>query len=224
MKGLTIYFPTDKKWEIMLDVFRRSWEYCMDIPLEIIEAPVPEKSERVWGMDTNTRKLQLWQHHFTEDTIFCDCDMLVKGDITDGFQKIQDIGYTERTDGKLPLNAGVVFARYTPYSRKFLKEWERVNQQMYEDKEFHKPWNEKYAGINQSALGWMLENGWQCDVLPESYNMCVPSRWKEGKIVHIKSKTRELCFTRRARRLRGNDKALLNLFWQFSKEKKYRGG
>lgn len=224
MKALTVFFPTDKKWEIMLEVFRRSWEYSMDIPLEVVQENPPQKSGKIWGVETNTRKLQLWQKYFTEDIIFCDCDMLVRGDITEGFQKIKDIGYTERTDGKLPLNAGVVFARYSNYSKRFLEEWERINQRMYEDPKFHKPWNEKYAGINQAALGWMLENGWTADVLPESYNMCIPSRWKEGKMVHIKSGAREICFTRRPRRLRGSDKALHQLFWQFSEVKNYRGG
>lgn len=217
MKGLAILYNTEKKWEQMAEVFRKSWAQHMDIPLQIIERPPPPQETKVYGLDANTHKLNAWLEHFDEDTIFCDCDMLVRGDISDGFQYVKNIGITKRTTLNRPFNAGVVFARHTEYSVKFMKKWVEINQQMFENKRLRMEYVQKtIPGMNQPALACLLEKGWEVDMLPEVYNMCDADRWKQGKMVHIKSESRNICFHDHRRFMKKEyQKSLHKTFWAY---------
>lgn len=215
MKAVVVYFPANEKWAQMLTVLQRSWKQHTDIPLQVIEEPPPAKTSDKYKKDTNTRKLDLWINAFDQDTIFLDADMLCRSDISDAFEKIEHIGYTKRNDGTpFPLNAGVIFAKYTEYSKKFLARWREVNQEMYENPAFHKKWVDECTGMNQTALWYMLkEEEWKATELPEKYNSCTAKNWQRAYMVHIKSGTRKICFPRRRSRLRQVwDRELHDLF------------
>ena len=188
----------------------------MDIPLEIIRLDPPKKESNAYGLDTNTAKLEAWLEHFTEDTIFCDCDMLVRSDITDGFDGVANVGYTVRTKSGFPFNAGVIFARHTEYSQRFFEEWVRVNRLMHNDRKLRDTWSKVVPGINQPALAHMLEDGWVADQVAEEYNMCDLKRWRDGKMVHIKSDLRNTVFLKRRRALRDPlHRTLHEVFWTY---------
>lgn len=217
MKGLAVLYSTSKKWDQMCLVFERSWNRHMSIPLEIVRLDPPKKTGRLYGLDTNHHKLNVWRNHFTEDTIFCDCDMMVRADIVDGFEYVSDIGYTVRSTQGRPFNAGVIFARHTTYSKQFLKEWCRIDEKMHSNNKFRKKWSKVVPGMNQPALACMLDEGWEADKVPEVYNICDAYRWKQAKMVHIKSESRNICFHSRRSRFRKKEyqKSLHKAFWAY---------
>ena len=216
MKGLTIFFDTDQKWRDMLAVFKLSWEEHMDIPLEIISLPPPTADQKSYGLVTNSEKLYLWRDLFTEDTIFCDCDMLVQADITDGFDYVKNIGYTERTTQSRKFNAGVIFAKYTDHSKRFLAEWCKINEAMYLDNKLRMKYSAIVPGMNQPALAKMLQDGWKAEMVPEAYNICDASRYRLGKMIHLKSEARNVCVSSNRRQLqRTYQRELHDLFWSY---------
>ena len=112
---------------------------------------------------SNTLKLREWYSHMqstTSETVFMDCDMLVRGDLSSAFDEEFDIGYTTRTGGVPPytINGGVVFVRPTEAAALFFKNWLELNERMFRERKFHKKWERRYAGINQPSFGYLLEN------------------------------------------------------------------
>lgn len=216
MKGLGIFFDTGQDWRDMLKVFETSWEYHMDIPLQIIKMHPPQKTSRFYGLDTNTEKLKLWVDNFTEDTIFCDVDMMLRGSIIDGFKNVENIGYTIRTvPADRPFNAGVIYARYTDYTKRFLQAWVDANQLMFEDDKLRREYAKIVPGMNQPAMAYLFEQGWEADKVPEIYNMCDVKRWREARMIHVKSKIRKICLNTRYERRRSDSNNLRALFVKY---------
>ena len=152
----------------------------------------------------NTDKLADWLD-FVEcsddpDIVLLDCDMMVLQDVSEVFEEEFDVGFTRRANHKrIPFNGGVFFVRQNQESVNFFKKFKQINDQMYEDHEFHQLWRDKYAGMNQAAFGWMFENYFEkIDLLElpcEIYNVC--SGWnvlsENYKIIHIKSQLKQAC-------------------------------
>jgi hypothetical protein len=196
MKALTVQFDLESRsgdlYERLLNVFIKTWELHGLIPLEVHRISPPEQFREKYSFDSNTRKLEIWAENFDQDTIFVDCDMMMLADISDGFGFVKDVGYTIRKPTKLPFNGGVVFMRYTDYAKEFLSKWREVNERMYHDAVFHNKYRSKYGGINQASFGWMLENGYHADKVPEVYNLCQPFiDWENAKMIHVKSGLRK---------------------------------
>lgn len=55
------------------------------------------------------------------------------------------------------MNGGIVFAKRNHRSIAFFKEWLNINRKMFKDPNFHQKYRRTYAGMNQSAFGYMLE-------------------------------------------------------------------
>jgi len=161
---------------------------------------------------SNTHKLAIWVSEMEklqegDELCFIDCDMMVLKSPNDVFQKDFDIAYTERPksrkDTRLPVNGGVVFCRNNERSRQFMKRWKEVNDKMFRNPGFHQIWRKKYAGMNQSAFGYLLEHPkeYKAKLFPvpcNTYNVCNESWHKVGvdkniRIVHIKSDLRRMC-------------------------------
>jgi len=177
------------------------------IKLDIGSESIEENKDRKFGFYANTCKLNKWIDLITDmkdgsQIIYCDVDMLCRGDMSYAFDKDFDLAYTVRdtkSDGKLPFNGGVIFIRKNDKSIKFLKKWKEINQKMYEDIIFHNDYKKIYGGMNQSSFGYMLEN--YKDILNikelpcEIYNSC-NNTWhtamEKAKMIHIKSNLRRL--------------------------------
>jgi len=186
----------------MLRVFAASWSENCPIDLEVhrIDAPDTRRYESEgadgWVYDSNTAKLEYYAHNFTTDTIFTDCDMLCRGDITCAFDRIEHIGYTTRVHNRLKFNLGVVFFKHTDYARRFMDKWVRINRVFYNNPALHHYWRLKkgYGGINQAAFGWMLENGWVATELPQTYNLVTRwDDWERAKMIHVFKNLRNGC-------------------------------
>jgi hypothetical protein len=165
-----------------------------EIPIETVRVDPGKGSRKT--KHANTVKLDVWNDFVQdadEDIILMDCDLLLMSDISDGFDSVSDVGITTRDYGKgFPLNGGVVFVRNTKKSRKFFAEWLKINNWMYDNRAVHKQYKSMYAGMNQAALGYMLNSGWKPETLPMSkYNLCEGWQdWQNARVIHIKGKLR----------------------------------
>lgn len=214
MQAVTVQFDYgDTRYERLLEKFASSWKRNARIPLRILRIKPPELGSRKKGFYSNHRKLRAWIDAVDGDTIFVDCDMLLLECISDGFQQVEHIGFTERP-GPFPINGGVVFVRDTNESRQFLEKWYEVDRRMLTDVEFHMQYHEKYAGINQSSMGYMLESdyGHLVSLLPcSTYNLCDGQwdEWTKTKLIHIKGRLRELILEGKWRYPQGPDREAL---------------
>jgi hypothetical protein len=116
---------------------------------------------------TNTLKLQVWGDYIRgadDDVILIDSDMICHAPGYHAFDKEFDIAYTMRTGRQglrhIPertINGGVVMVRNTPEAKSWIVQLRDINEQMFNDNLFHSKWQTRYPGMNQSAMGWMLE-------------------------------------------------------------------
>lgn len=129
--------------------------------------------------------------------ILIDGDCLLRGPISaSAFAKPFDVAFTSKGTRRLPVNGGVVFLRVSERSRAFMREWLRVNDRMLTDRGLHQPYEIKYGGINQAALGYLRERPTALAIaeLPCSiYNACHEPLWLEwqtARVIHYKSALR----------------------------------
>ena len=137
----------------------------------------------------------------TEDTVITDCDMFFTDNIEGAFEYDFDVGYTKRnyknshiTGMNKPLNGGVFFFRPTEQAKSFVENWYKVCESMTVNDEFYQEWFKKYAGLNQTALGYLLDTDSNTNIKQfncAEYNGCAEDLLdfnnKKPKIVHIKS-------------------------------------
>lgn len=155
-----IHFP----YQELHDVFRQSFiEHNPDIPFHTIRIDVPiDRSHADAGCWSNTAKLRAWVEfveHADDDVILADCDMFCLGSAAHAFDEDFDVAYTALTVPQRgrPLNGGIVMIRNSIMGRSWLYALRSINEMMYANPSFHKQWVGKYAGMNQTAMGYMLE-------------------------------------------------------------------
>lgn len=192
---VTVFSRSNTRYERLLHALLASWQRHSRIPIEIDRIEPPPLGTRHPSFYDNNAKLKSWINAVNQDTIFVDADMLCRGDISDGFDCVDHIGITVRP-GRYPINGGVVFVKNTRQAKEFLKEWSAVDDRMLHDVELHMRFHKKYAGMNQSSLGKMVED---CpdlvSKLPcEIYNLCDGQwdQWRGARLIHIKGHLRTL--------------------------------
>lgn len=154
-----------RQYEMLHMVFLKSIALCMpDAEVVTLEMSAPDSAEREgkYGFVANTHKLRKWAEYIEQvddDVILADCDMLMLQSAEHAFDEVFDIAYTKREfgDGRIPLNGGIIMVRNNDVAKGFIKRWQQVNDEMYVNLDFHKKWKGKYPGMNQAALGYMLE-------------------------------------------------------------------
>jgi hypothetical protein len=169
---MTIYtvcfkYPDRPEYKILLEVFRKSVKHHMpDVNFVSVEPiPPPYERHRVPGYLDNTFKLDLWVKFFNEtndNILFMDCDMLALRNGEHAFNVPFDVAYTAiKQPYKAKINGGVIMTRPTEEAYEFLNELLDVNNRMFKDVDFHEKWRTEkgYAGINQAAMGCVLETG-----------------------------------------------------------------
>lgn len=208
----TVQFDSDHltaDYAELLEVFKKSIRKNMPHAklFEIKIAEPPKEEYKPYFMTYNTVKLEAWVNFLKvvkesghpENIIFADCDMLLLQDASHAFDIPFDVAYTARDIiYKSPLNGGIMFARPTAAAIEYFEKLLEINNRMYEDEMFHKPYLEKYVGMNQAAQGYLLEH-------PEEHNAVVhkfmTTQWNavegdwqringETVFVHFKGKLR----------------------------------
>jgi hypothetical protein len=206
-------FPgAQSKYDTLARVLEHSVKKnCPSANFVLIKIPPPQLKGLKRCFDSNTIKLWHWQDQLKcddEQVVFADCDMIVLHDIACAFDDPGfDIGLTTRsngnllTGGRLPINGGVIFVRNNAAGKEWVDIFSAVNQRMFEDPLFHQPWRDRYGGMNQAAMGYVLEKKtfsarikkFSCMI----WNSCKPE-WQyideATKIIHIKSDVRRAVF------------------------------
>ena len=130
----------------------------------------------------------------TDDEVvgLMDSDMLVLDDLSSVVEMDFDLAYTVRPEGsKFPINSGVIFIRGSQKVRDWYNTWEAKVRELVADKKWLRSGNKIYGGINQTALGWMLAQDHDLNLLtlPCPIWNCENESWKyfsqDTKIVHI---------------------------------------
>ena len=205
MKIITVQFDygNGNQYARMLEVFRKSCAECMpNVKFEAIQLPAPSTYHPGYttGMGSNVYKMRVWQQVMekaTETVAFCDCDMIALRSIEDAEQVDFDLAYTVRKSATIPINGGVLFVRPTAAGKAAMAKLNEIDDLMFTDVDLHHKWRAKYAGMNQAAFGYLLEN--HSDIakmvaLPCAvYNSCCdtwPTIDKEARLVHIKGNLR----------------------------------
>jgi len=169
----------------------------------------PDSSGQIRGIVSNTVKLNKWVEELNncdddDNVIFLDCDMLLIGPLFDVFEKDFDIAYTKREEWhKLPLNGGAIYVKVNNKTRLFFNMFKEINNKMYNNPEFHQKWRDKYAGINQAAFGYLLENkdynARIIDIPCSKWNVCrfkQESVDKDARLIHFKGSLRKALFSK----------------------------
>jgi len=206
---VTVYFEPgeDGRYDLMrlARVYKASAE-SKGAELECVQIATPGKHHRIRWVIENTAKLEKWReivHETKVPVILTDADMLYMHDPSDAFLHPFDVAFTrKRSVNHLPINGGVFFARPTDGARRFMDMWCDENRKMVENPTHHHIWRSVYGGINQSAMGRMIQEfdtqGIVIASLPcEIYN-AVEGFWdsainRKARLIHAKGILRELC-------------------------------
>ena len=213
MKILTTLFNYPLKphdYNELHEVFLLSCKKHMpDVEVVTLKLQVPivrdNKRPGCWVNTVKLREMVKYVETCNDDIILADCDMLCTAPAYDAFKEDFDIAVTfkDKPQGRCPLNGGIIFVKNTPLAHDWLKKLSEVNDQMYSNKSFHDEWMAKYFGMNQAAMGYMIENsGHLAKVVrysTQKWNNC-DYDWvnfnEETVFVHVKGPLREAIFQR----------------------------
>ena len=239
MKIVTTKFKYAGKpfnYDVMHDVFIQSCRKEMP-DVDVVTIPIDNvkkvQDNKRPGYLSNTVKLKKYADFVMfcdEDLILADCDMLCNGNAEVVFKELDfDIAITVKNPGhgtRCRINGGIIFVRDTPKAKAWVKEFNEVNEKMYKDEKFHKQWAEKYFGMNQAAMGYMIDasdNEAKVIELPtRTWNNCDPD-WDyvtdDTVFIHIKSSLRDAIFSHYG--YKDHEKAM-QLFYAYTGETDYK--
>lgn len=133
-----------------------------------IGQPTPRKAARIGSaasFEYNTHKLEHWKAQVDgaadgELLLLIDADTMVLRPLDAIADVAFDVAITEKHGlTRLPYNGGVVFVRVNPRSRAWMDAWWKWNLRLLGSAPLHNRYAKIYAGMNQAALGALLENG-----------------------------------------------------------------
>lgn len=211
---ISYYFPGDApdQFSRLARVLRfTAAAHCPEWAIEVqqIEPEPCRAADGTAAYEHNTQKLDAWAAAVGaaadgERILLIDADTMIARPLDDVWADSFDLAYTVRPlRTRLPLNAGVIFLRVSDRTRAFLARWRDENRRMLRDRLHHQAWRTRYGGINQAALGAVLESeavrGVSLLQLPCVEWNCEDSTWADfdpnrTRIVHLKSSLRMAVF------------------------------
>lgn len=180
---------------------------CPDAQLEIVVTePGPIVPNLPLHCSTNTHKLHYWRDRVHSEEgllLFLDADTIVLRDLSVVFRRYDfDVAYTVRPSS-IRYNAGVVFVRPNPWSRRFFDQWSQINDDLLANQPACLSGITQYGGINQAALHRVLNvpNLCKTQVLRCEVWNCTQELWHlfdsdRTAVLHVKSRLRELALGR----------------------------
>ena len=212
MKYVTTHFemPSLGDYARLFRVFEHSVKVnspgCEVVKLEVKSPSV--KRTMTESLEANHAKMMAWVEYIDsvdDDVVLIDCDMMVMKDFREVFAAHDfDIGLTEREHSRIPINGGVVMVRNTPAAKAFMRLWARCDTELYNDHRQHVRWRQKYRGMNQASLGYLLEtkpHGARVQRFPcRKYNSC-DNTWKTVETdkpyaIHCKANMKRLVLSK----------------------------
>lgn len=206
MKIVTVFISTkQERYLHLLHAFESSVLANSKIPFELIQAKDanPNDPRYRFKINTNSQKLNIFNQIVQasdEDIIFTDCDMILTQDISELFDMVKTIGYTYADYPRnVPFNGGVLVVKNNQQAKDEFNQLTELNNLMVEKPLYHSTFRQKYQGINQSAMGAMLERGVTWTKLPMSiYNLA--ENWhvpiSGTKLIHYKGRLQDALFNK----------------------------
>lgn len=178
-------------------------QHCPDWAIDIEALPPAPRLPAMAGYVANTYKLDRWcalVESAGDGTplLLIDSDTMIVRPLDPIWARPFDVAYTTKP-GRFPFNAGVIALRVSDPVRSFLRAWRDENRRLLGDSKTHRDWRRKYGGLNQAALGSILEagrgRGLHIATLPCAEWNCEDSSWPAfdpavARIVHVKSTLR----------------------------------
>ena len=214
----------------------RVWEYTAkkNSPCEAVDTlwidPPKNTDPRRTSFDANYVKLKAWVDYCNkypeEDIVLMDADMMVMRPLQEVFDRHKfDCAFTVRDQiGRLTINGGVVYVRGTAKAREIMDLWGVCDKKLYLNPKLHQTYRSKYAGMNQSSWGYMMEKHKPKGVLElpcSIYNKVVfLSKSKEKPyVIHLKDTLRQSALGgRHWNNCRYGTREYVKLWRQFEKE------
>lgn len=207
------YFGTDAVWARMAAVLEMTAaEHCpgWQVSVQRVEPTPLVSALGVPSHARNTEKMAEWHRIVMasadgDRVLLLDADTFIVRSLDDVWDLPFDLAYTTKPS-RFPFNSGVVFLRISDRVKGFVDDWHAENQRMLQDRNYHQPWRTKYGGINQAALGAILNrnglHGLHVLTLPCREWNCEDSSWwtttpADARIVHVKSALRKSIFHKR---------------------------
>ena len=176
VRAVTVVFdyPGTDVYSTVLQAWENSIKTNMPNAIaEIIRLgpPKPDPDERRTRHISNALKSRAWEKIVSEaietgskdDLLLMDCDTIVLRDISNMFMHDFDIALTHRYGAMVhtsrePINTGVVAVRPNKKSLEFFKQLTKAVDYLFDNPDIHHTYWEHYRGIQQSALGYVIEN------------------------------------------------------------------
>lgn len=197
MRIVTAFIDSfDKEYVNLLRAFEASCQLNSKIQLTVLRDTANFKTKVRAKINGNSQKLNLYNEYLKnnpqDDIVFMDCDMIVREDFSEVFDRVETIGYTFADYPRnIPFNGGFLVVKANALAHDQFDELTKINNRMVKQHFFHAPYRARYGGINQAAMGYMMEHGATWTALPMSiYNMCENWHIINSKVMHYKSKLR----------------------------------
>ncbi len=206
MKIISVYFDRTpgRDYRRLAKVFEKSVRANMpDADLHLIEMKTPKDTPTRVHWANNSYKLDRWFKEampITENTILCDCDMLVLKDLSPAFDYDFDVAETWRTMADTPVNGGMIFLKPTPGAHNWLTAFHKADRLLRVNPALHGIYKSKYTGMNQASMGMVREKGgnFKLIALPcREFNACNddwPDIGEHTRAIHIKGELRKSLF------------------------------
>lgn len=198
------------RWRRMARVLDHSARAAMpDWSVSVRMHTPPALSGQSASFVSNTHKLDEWERVIAEapdgaEIVLIDTDTMILGPLDAAFDGDDDVRFTRKYNtARFVLNGGVVVVRVNERSRAFMRAWRERNAEFFGDELARAKWIATYGGLNQSALGSLLEEKHDAKVGfldCAEWNACYEPLWQRAasigaKVVHFKSHLRQALFS-----------------------------
>lgn len=209
---ISCYFTEGERWPRLAGVLEHTaHQHCQGWDIRVSRLQMPTQPAIADCYAANSHKLAHWCQEVDAapdgtPMLLIDADTAILRPLDDIWDQPFDMAYTVRPPrSRYPFNAGVVFVRASLRSRAFLAYWLDVNQRFLGNQRDHETWKRRYGGINQAALGHVLDlcpnvfGSVQLLTLPCATWNCEDDSWatfdpQATRILHVKSDLRRLVF------------------------------
>lgn len=180
------------------------WQVRIDRIAPELPAPCTGNPSHAW----NTSKLDWWNDVVQvcpdgTPVVLMDADMAILRPLDPLWADPFDLAYTIRDarTSRLPLNGGLVAIRVSPATKAAIRQWQQVNLGMCREGTKHAEYHKRYAGMNQSSFGCLLEEGGLSglnvrQLSCQEWNCCEWLGFDRAitRVVHVKSRLRRAVF------------------------------
>jgi hypothetical protein len=202
-------FPGKTEYAELVEALKNSAAKNMpnaDVEIVYLDPPKQHTDPQRTSWEANALKARAWEKIASEasdDLVLVDADLIIRRDLSVLFAHDFDIAFTHRYESdarsREPINTGVVAVRPTEKSKAFFTALRESVDYLMENPEEHAYYWENYRGIQQAALGRVIETAdeleakiklFPCQIFNASdHEFSYIS--SETRVVHLKANVRK---------------------------------